>query len=318
MEMPKLGTRIVATGVVATVILFAAPPAQCSDGNLFSSSLVHDGLTRTYEAYIPQTASTEGERPMLIVLHGGFGDAEKIRSLTRYGFESIADRDGVVVVYPNGIDHHWNDGRTGVNDAAHAENVDDVGFISSLIDTFVRNYGVDSGRVYVTGMSNGAMMAYRLACELTDRIAAIAPVAGAMTDGLANCSPSRPISIVAFNGTADRLVPWQGGQVTVGGYYIGDLVSVPDTLTRWAELNGCGAGRTVTKLPDVDPDDGTRVLESSASCAASTEMDAYAIVGGGHTWPNGAAPTLPISGKVSHDIDGCTVIWDFVKRQARP
>ena len=144
------------------------------------ASFIHDNLKRTFNIHIPSFYNKSVQVPLVIALHGRGGNGWSMILLTRKGFNKLADKDGFIMVYPDGIELNWNDGRMDeeANDRAHRENIDDVGFISALIDTMIKDYNINPKRVYVTGISNGAIMSYRLACELSHKITAIAPVDG--------------------------------------------------------------------------------------------------------------------------------------------
>jgi polyhydroxybutyrate depolymerase len=232
----------------------------------------------------------------------------------------LSDREGFIVVYPDGIEKHWNDGRENVSYRAHREKVDDVGFISALIDDLAEKRNIDRNRVYVTGISNGAMMSFRLACELSQKITAIAPVAGAMPENLpSRCSPSSKIPVLMISNTDDRLVPWEGGDIRFGRKTFGRALSVPETVKYWVNNNQCSSPPAISMEPDRDPKDGTRVRqEAYGPCEEGAWVVLYAIEGGGHTWPGGHQ-YLPawIIGKTSRDIDANDVIWDFLKKHAR-
>jgi polyhydroxybutyrate depolymerase len=160
------------------------------------------GLKRTYLIHIPSGYTIMKSMPLLIVLHGGGGTGRNMVKLTLGEFDRISDESGFVVVYPDGIDKHWNDGRSSETTRSRINqgNIDDVGFIAALIDHLIKEMNTDPKRVYVTGMSNGAIMSYRLACELAGKITAIAPVAGNIPqDLLLACSPLKPVSVLAIN-----------------------------------------------------------------------------------------------------------------------
>ncbi len=174
--------------------------------------LTHDGRERTYALYTPPQPSAS--MPLLIALHGGGGRGSGMIHITYGGFNRLAERETFVVVYPDGVDKRWNDGRGLTEWRAHRERVDDVGFIAALIDQISAEQPIDRRRVYVTGISNGGMMSYRLACELGDRIAAIAPVVAALPAHLSGCVPPHAMPIILMNGTDDPLIPYQGGPTT--------------------------------------------------------------------------------------------------------
>jgi len=244
--------------------------------------------------------------------------------LTYGEFDSLSDKEGFIVVYPDGVGKRWNDARIAneARDRAHEENIDDVGFISALIDSMVTDREADPRRVYVTGMSNGAIMSFRLACELSNKIAAIAAVDGGIpVHGVEHCSAARHVSVLMINGTEDPLVHWGGGEVTgpFGFKKLGKLLSPLETVQFWVKRDHCGLSPDSTEEPDIDPGDGTRVLKTDyAGGLNGTEVILYIIEGGGHTWPGGLQ-YLPkwIVGRTCRDIDACQIIWDFFRNRKR-
>ena len=293
-------------------------------GDDSACSMSYKGLKRTYLVHVPEAPQSSGSLPLVIALHGGGGTAPTMVKLTAGGFDRLADRDGFLVAYPEGIAKNWNDGRSAQEAGyrAHEENIDDAGFISALIDSLVGDLHADPHRVYVTGISNGAMMSYRVACELSDKVAAVAPVDGNIPRNLLPlCSPSRPVSVLAINNVGDPLMPWKGGSITgpFGMKKLGQVLSVHESIACWVAEDSCPSGPVVTDEPDRDPEDGTRVRrEAYGPGTEGTEVVLYAVDGGGHTWPGGSQylPRLVI-GRTSRDIDACAVIWDFFKRHIR-
>jgi polyhydroxybutyrate depolymerase len=282
-------------------------------------SLVHDGLRRTYQLHVPPAYVAIDPVPLVIVLHGGGGTGQGMERLAD-GLNALADREAFIVVYPNGIDGHWNDGRGSEDGSAAADEVDDVGFLSALISHLAGEFPVDLGRVYVTGISNGGMMSFRMACELPEKIAAVAAAAAAMSEPLsARCSPARPVSVLIMHGTDDPLVPWQGGALTIGPHRGARLLSVADSAAYWAAKDGCAGPSEKLWEPDADSQDGTRVWRQSyGPCAEGTDVVLYGIEGGGHTWPGGWQ-YLPqvIVGPTSRDINANEVIWRFFQAHTR-
>ncbi len=287
-----------------------------------TGSIIVGGLERTYLIHNP-ASNFHRSIPILIVLHGGGGNAKSMVKLTNGGFDQLSDKKGFIVVYPEGIDKHWNDGRnekeTGYE--KHEENTDDVGFISALIDDLVKKYKADSKRVYVTGMSNGAIMSYRLGCELSGKIAAIAPVAGNIPENLnQRCKPANPIAVLAINGDKDPLVPYNGGDVTgpFGKKKLGKVLSAHESVLFWVKINACSLNPVVNDEPDNDPDDGTRVQEQQfMNGRDNCEVILYTIKGGGHTWPGGYQYLGKwIIGNTCRDINATEVIWEFFERHA--
>jgi polyhydroxybutyrate depolymerase len=278
-------------------------------------TIVFDGLARTYRIHIPSGLPVNSTPALLFVLHGGGGTGEGMeRSLTRGGFNTLADEQDFIVVYPDGFEKNWNDGRKNVSDPAHLQQIDDVGFFSTLIETLSEEFMIDPHQIYITGISNGAMMSYRLAMELPEKIAAIAPVAGALPiDLLSNNNSDIPVSVCVLSGTDDPLVPWEGGLVGFPRNPRGIVLSVPDSVLFWVTHNNCSIIPNSTVLPDNDPKDHTWVQRDIyADGFNNTEVVLYTIYNGGHTWPDGYQ-YLPESlvGRTTHDINANTVIWEF-------
>ena len=203
--------------------------------------------TRTYLLYAPPNVPTGKKLALVLALHGGGGNANSVKSDSR--FHELAARRGFLVAFPNGYEHNWNDGR-GIPDwPAHRENVDDVGFLSALIDHLVATRNVDPKRVYATGISNGGLMSLGLGCELATKIAAIAPVARTMPVKMAEgCRPSLPMPIILFLGAADPLVPFAGGDQVIGTHRTPTL-SGAATGEKWARLNSCGMTPARSEVP---------------------------------------------------------------------
>jgi polyhydroxybutyrate depolymerase len=182
--------------------------------------------------------------------------------------------------------------------------VNDVDFVRSMLDTLTRELPVDPGRIYAAGISNGAMFAHRLGCELPGTFAAIAAVAGGMPLAIAErCADGPPLSFIAFNGTADRLVPFDGG---------GALMAATPSAAHWAAADGCDATPVSALEPDRAPSDGTRVRRWSwTGCAGGTAVTLYAVNGGGHSWPGGYQPRLRILGRTTRDLSATRTIAAF-------
>jgi polyhydroxybutyrate depolymerase len=307
--------------VLAGINLLSVPLFAGKD---VRTSFVHESLKRTFNIHIPSSFDKSVQSPLVIALHGRGTNGTSMIILTHRGFNKMADNDGFIVVYPDGIELNWNDGRMDeeANDRAHRENINDVGFISALIDSMISDYNIDPKRVYITGISNGAIMSYRLACELSDKIAAIAPVDGNIPILLpSECSPSRPVSVLAINNTDDPLVPFYGGEIwgRLHRLKLGKVLSVNESIGFWVNRNMCSATPVVTDEPDRDPDDGTRVtVKQYVNGLEGTEVILYVVEGGGHTWPGGMQ-YLParIIGKTSRDFEANEVIWSFFKRHSR-
>jgi polyhydroxybutyrate depolymerase len=264
------------------------------------------GSRRSYLLYLPSSWQRGRPLPLVLVFHGAGGRSAGMARHT--GFSRVAEREGFAVVYPDGVGRRWNDGR-GIGGAR-----DDVGFVRLLVDSLERELGIDPRRVYATGISNGAVFAHRLACDLPGVLAAIAPVAGAVPAGLAErCGAAAPVAVVAFQGTADRFMPYEGGGVALRG---GAVLSAARSAGFWARVNGCADGPE--DAPPVDSvTDGTRLRrEAYFGCRENRSVVLYTIEGGGHTWPGGPPASRRI-GRASREIDATGTIWDFFQRHPR-
>jgi polyhydroxybutyrate depolymerase len=268
------------------------------------SALEHDGVTRTFLVHVPPSYDPQTPVPVVLAFHGGIGSGERLERST--GYSELSDQEGFLVVYPDGIDNRWNDGRT-----SGEATPDDVGFVEALITHLDETYAVDTDRVYAVGNSNGGIFTQRLACEIPDRFAAVTSVAGSLADGLdETCRPAGPPSVLMINGTDDPRVPFGGGPV--GGRQEGDVLPVPDTIARWAELNGCRTAPRTTRLPDRDESDGTSVeLVSFVGCDPGRSVAAYVIRGGGHGWPGSEGPSGPGIGTQTNELDATLASWEF-------
>lgn len=270
-------------------------------------TLRYGGLDRAYTVHVPP-GSPVG---LVLNLHGAGGTGAGQRGLT--GFDAVADIDNLLVVYPDGYDKSWADGRGA--SPADRRHVDDVGFLVALTGKLRDDFGIASGHVFATGMSNGGFMSHRLACDRADLFAAIAPVAGTLGTGVP-CHPSRPVAVLDAHGTADPLVPFNGGEVRGRGG-ISHSVSVTSMVDTWRSADGCQGEPLVQELPDTG--DGTHVRRvDSPVCGADTEVILYRIDNGGHTWPGGKQ-YLPraIIGRTTRVFDASEAIAEFFLTHAR-
>ncbi len=269
-----------------------------------------DGYERTFQVHVP--ANVDRPTPLVIVLHGGAGTGRGMRLMSE--FDRVADQHGFMVVYPDGLYRHWND-RRGSGRRMRAD-VDDVKFIATLIDHLAGRYTIDAKRVYAAGISNGGFMTFRLACELSDRIAGFATVVANISPDFAReCRPPRPVRLLMMNGTDDPVMPYKGGSVKVFRRELGEVISAPDTVAFWVKANGCKGTPVEQTLPDAVPPDGTQVhVITYSGCSEGGEVIFYRIEGGGHTWSKRAGGQyLPERrvGRVCHAIDAAETIWSF-------
>jgi polyhydroxybutyrate depolymerase len=286
------------------------PPAL--PGIAQSGTLEHDGLRRSWLAYVP---AARAERPALVlVLHGSRGSGERIRELTRYGFDVLAERYGFIAVYPDGYQAHWNDCRGGADYAANTEDIDDVGFLGALVQRMAGEQGIDTTRVFATGLSNGGQMAYRLGLEAPELVAGIAAMAASLPvpDNL-DCTPSgRAVAALVMNGTDDPVNPYAGGVVEIfGNTSRGRVLSSVDTAAYWAGLAGYSGDGEHHAWPPRTADDPTRVESIDWSSPGKPPVSLVTVIGGGHTVPNPVFNLPGILGPTSHQIDGPEVIWAF-------
>lgn len=291
-------------------------PAGQADSALERHSLSFQGRERVYFVHAPPNQSETEGKPVVFVLHGGGGaDAEEMAKRT--GMNSIADREAFLVVYPYGVDGQWNDGRGRTfRRAKDNANVDDVGFISAILDELIRSGKADAHRIYVVGLSNGGMMTYRLGIELGDRLSAIAAIIANLPANLAGQKPVRPLPVLIMNGTADPMMPWDGGSVRVLGGEYGEVLSTADTVRYWLRAADMPESPTKESLEDrVRDDQSTVEKEVYRDPQGFAEVLLYTIVGGGHNLPGGQTPDRPrLLGPKNMDINGMEEVWAFFKK----
>jgi polyhydroxybutyrate depolymerase len=295
---------------------------QAKEADKLATPQVHTlkfgGERRRYVVYVPRSLDKSKPAMLVLVLHGGGGTpAAMEQTLTRRGFDQWAERDGAIVVYPQGIDRQWNDGR---GEAVGNSEVDDVGFFRALVEKLEQEFNIDRKRIFATGISNGGIMSLRLGSELADIFAAIAPVTANMPVNIYNTAkPVQPVSMLLMNGTADPLVPYAGGNVTgpLGRSDRGKVVSTENTVAFWVKHNHCAQEPKVVKQAMAE--NGTQVERLTYSKGkGNTEVVLYKIHNGGHTWPGGPQ-YLPerVVGKVCHELEATEVIWQFFRTHGR-
>lgn len=263
-----------------------------------NGSFTFGGQTRTYIIHIPASYQPPQSLPLVFVLHGFTQSAQAIQQAT--GFDNLSDAENFFVVYANGVNNAWNT-NSGFPGGSTA---DDVGFINALIDTMQANYNIDPGRVYSCGFSAGGFMSHRLACESTNRFAAIASVAGTMSDvAFTGCTPSRAIPVMQIHGTSDAIVSYNGG---IGGKGAEEVVDL------WKSKNQCPVSATFTALPDTAADNSTVEQYAYTPCSNCSEVVLLKVVSGGHQWPG--ATGLSGLGNLNRDINASIEIWNFFKK----
>ena len=260
-----------------------------------NGTLHHNGLTREYILYIPASYNPTAKSPIVMNFHGYGGNAQVNFNYTN--FSSIADTAGFILINPqgallNGISH-WN-----VGGFTLGSTVDDVGFVSTLLDTISNSYNIDQNRIYSTGMSNGGFMSFLLSCQLSNRIAAIASVTGSMTPQIYNnCNPQHPTPILQIHGTTDGTVPYNGTTWTK---------PIEEVLQYWVDYNNCNSTPSVTNVLNTNTSDGStadHIVYSEGSNCVTTEH--FKIIEGDHDWPG-------VWGNM--DINASSEIWKFFSR----
>ena len=265
-----------------------------------NASITHDGIQRDYIVYIPELYNGSSAVPLVLNFHGyGSNAAQQMF----YGdFRDIADTEGFLLVHPEGTtfigNQFWNVGFPGISST-----IDDVGFTEALIDELATLYAIDLDRVYATGMSNGGFMSFLLACQLSEKIAAVASVTGSMTqDTFNDCNAQLPTPVLQIHGTEDDVVLYNGNTLSI---------PIADVISYWVDYNNCETTPSTTTLPDLDVSDGSTVehsvYENSDNGITTEHMK---VIGGGHTWPGSVLNTAG----TNQDIDASMEIWLFFSR----
>lgn len=266
--------------------------------NTYNESFLHNGLIRDYRIYVPAIYDGSSPVPLLFNLHGYTSD--NISQEFYADFRPIADTAGFIIVHPNGTfdqngDRWWN--------AFDVPGIDDVGFLSDLIDSMSTNFNIDLNRIYSTGMSNGGFMSYELACSLGNRITAIASVTGTMLNSkLGSCSPIKATPVMQIHGTNDPTVPYAGDT---------QFAPIESVVNFWVQENGCNLNPTINAVPDINLTDGCTAehyIYSNGNNGTSVEF--YKIIGGAHTWPGSPF----VIGVTNQDFNACKEIWRFFQQ----
>jgi polyhydroxybutyrate depolymerase len=275
----------------------------------FYDSMQLDGYVRSYLLNLPPNYNDSSNFPLVIALHGLAGSASQMEQ--DYGLTNKSNNAGFILVYPEGV---RSDGILGIRtwnagnccDFAMEHNIDDVHFISQLIQKLTSNYKINPKRIYVTGMSNGAMMTYRLACELSSQLAAIAPISGTLlTKQL--CTPARAVPVLHIHSAVDTKVPYAGGYGMANYYF----PPVDSTLRVWAGIDGCNA--TSQLMTEGNLYTQTQYM----NCSPNTTVQLYLTQDGGHSWPGGL-PARPNAVAPSSAFNATDLIWSFLSQYQLP
>lgn len=281
-------------------LLFSAHAIAAESGSRHEIKFA--GTEREYIVYRPAGLSRKNPVPLVIMLHGGFGSGEQAEKA--YNWDAMADKQGFVVAYPEGTKRTWNAGKC--CGASVKKNIDDLGFLTALIEKISNDENIDASRVYMTGMSNGAAMTYRYACEGSYPLAAIAPVAGGFS---ASCTNPHKVSLLHIHGMDDNHVPFTGG---VGTKSVTDVAwsPVPKAIEAFMKANNCQPAKT----------NKTGLVQTSlANCEDGREVELITIDGAEHQWPmsqlnKGLIVKMFLKlDPPSQSLDATAVIWDFFK-----
>ena len=294
---------------VACARTVTSVPSQPSSTDS-TRTLTINGIERSYVIHIPASYNGSQSVPLVMDFHGGGGDAQT--QMWTSNFSPLADEKGFIVVYPNGDGRlgdkllTWNGG-TCCGYAA-TNQVDDVGFVRAMISDIQTIAKIDPKRIYATGLSNGGIFSYRLACDASDLIAAIGPVSGTLN--YPQCNPKEPVSVIHFHGTADQHVPYNGGMgdKSLAGV---PFASVKDSIDFWLKFDQCPTTPKTESFADIQHD-------TYSNCANGTAIELYTIIGGGHAWPGGNGPASPTGDKPTQTISATNLIWDFFAAHPKP
>lgn len=284
---------------ILSSLLLAVITLNSYSQQTINGTIMHGGISREYILYIPASYSASTDVPLLFNFHGYTSNAGQ--QLFYGDFRPIADTANFIMVVPNGLTDdngisHWNVGLT-------SSSVDDLGFTETLLNYLVSTYSIDESRVYSTGMSNGGFMSYYLACNMSDRFAAIGSVTGSMIPTwLTNCAAEHPTPVIEIHGTADPTVPYAG---TLG------MAPISDVVSHWVNYNNCTSSPTVATLPNTNLVDGSTVEKSAYLNGDNcSEVVHLKVINGAHTWPGSV---IPLPG-TNYDINASAEIWKFVSR----
>jgi len=302
--------RTIIAVTILIVTLLASSSTSAADGDVKTHLFKQGDIWRRYKLYVPETLP-EGPRPLVLVIHGGGSTDRGMMKLTKKRWHDLADRDGFYVAYPNAVDKSWDFGEGNVSTGE----VDDLTYFKRVLNHASIRYPIDQKRIFATGISRGGMASYYLACNLTHRIRAVAPVAMNLPAYMENeCASGAPVPIAIMMGNADPQVPYEGGQIVVLGQKRDFVLSAMRTKAVWRARNGCKSAPTRQEVID-NPDDKTAVKLTEWKDCEGGPVSFYEIKNGGHTWPSGNQYLPPkIVGHVSKDIDGSDTAWAFFSK----
>jgi polyhydroxybutyrate depolymerase len=293
----KMGIAAVLALINLPVALVLIEAVWYYTSNRSNGSFMSSGQSREYLLHVPSTYDPAKPTPLVISMHGAglWGAAQKETSQ----WNDLADKQRFIVVYPSGA---RGNGPRIWHVEPSAGLMTDVRFISQLIDTLAASYNIDRSRIYANGVSNGGGMAFVLSCALSDRIAAVGMVAAAQTLPWEWCTDRRAVPMIAFHGTHDPIIPYNGGRAWISSRA---FPNVPKWTANWAARNRCAA----QPVDSVVAEDVTR--RAYTSCADGATVMLYTVQGGGHTWPGGKPLPEWLAGTTSYSIDATSQMWSF-------
>jgi polyhydroxybutyrate depolymerase len=280
-------------GVPTATCTGKSAPAKSDD----TWTIASGGLMRTLNVHVPASYDPTKAMPLVLNFHGYSSNASQEDLLSQ--MSAKADAAGFIAIFPEGTNSSWNAGAC--CGQAVQDGVDDIGFVKDLLDTAAARLCVDAHRIFATGMSNGGFLSNRIGCELADRIAAIAPVAG--VTGVPTCTPSRPVPVMHFHGTADGLVPYDGN-ASMG------FIAVPDDFAAWGTRDAC------TDAPSTTYSMGDVACSTYQHCSGGAEVTLCTVQNGGHTWPGGTP--VPSLGYTTTNISATDAMWSFFQAHPLP
>jgi polyhydroxybutyrate depolymerase len=308
-ELKPVSTNRTYSCLLLLLLLGVGKPmtAQVSDGILASG-----GMMRTYKTYLPKGYDPQQKYPLILLLHGRFGTGAQF--LAYSNIAQLADRESFIVVAPDGYRKSWNDGR--LRTPAHEAEVDDVKFLSSLINRISSNYSIDPQRIYCMGMSNGGFMTLTLAAQMPKRLAAIGVfVASASENNPQRSIPTEILPLIVMNGTEDPLIKWNGGPISNRDQEL--VMATSEFLKRYTQQGDCDLMASMPLADTVD-DGTTTILHRWLNCSSKAEVQLWEVKGGGHTIP-GKKQYLgeKLIGRTARDYDGLEAVWSFLKQFRR-
>ena len=307
-----IGLALLSMPAAATSVL------SVENVEVFQETLRHQNADRRVLFLKPAIPDSNDPAPALVLLHFLDGTPPEMANLTEI---ALMVRDhGAWVILPEAVSGYWNHtpnagelltplGALDLHVGLYGGSaVDDVGFLTRMIDSMVARHPIDPRRIYMAGYSNGALMSERYACERPDRIAGAGVVGASMRESLQRrCAPSRPVSMLFITGDSDRVSPYAG---TIG------VLPAPEAAAFWATANGCGATLQRSTLPDIEDDGTLTQLDAWQGCRDDSAVEFYTVINGGHTWP-GTLDYTPALGRASQDFSATQLLWEFFSRFSR-